>query len=44
VRDDVARDHFLEPATAEEHYEPPCYFFMLPKSGHQPRPGVFVAV
>jgi hypothetical protein len=28
----------------EEHYEPPRYFFMLLKSGHQPRPGVFVAV
>ena len=44
VRDDVARDHFLEPATADEHYEPPRSFFMLLKSGHQPRPGEFVAV
>ena len=44
VREDVAGDHFLEPATAVEHYEPPRYFFMLLKSGHQPRPGVFVAV
>jgi hypothetical protein len=44
VRDDIAGDFFLDPATAEEHYEPPRYFFSLLKPGHQPKPGVYVPV
>lgn len=44
VRADLCGDRFLEPATAQEHYEPPRHhFFMLP-SGHDSRPGPFVAV
>src|SRR5580693_2423558 len=39
VRDDIAGNHFLDPATAEEHYEPPRYFFPMLKGGHSPRPG-----
>jgi hypothetical protein len=44
VRDDVAGNHFLDPATAEEHYEPPRYFFAVLKGGHSPRPGPYIAV
>jgi hypothetical protein len=44
VRDDIAGNHFLEPATAEEHYEPPRYFFSMLKGGHSPRPGPYVTV
>jgi len=44
VRDDVAADLFLDPPTAEEHYEPPRYFLAILKAGHRARPGVFVDV
>jgi len=44
VRDDLAGDKFLEPATAAEHYEPPRHFFHLLPAGHKGRPGPFVAV
>jgi Methyltransferase FkbM domain len=44
VRADLCADKFLEPATAEEHYEPPRHYFHLLPSGHKPRPGRFVAV
>jgi hypothetical protein len=44
VRDDIAGNHFLDPATAEEHYEPPRYFFPMLKGGHTPKPGPYVAV
>ncbi len=44
VRADLTADKFLEPATAEEHYEPPRHYFHLLPSGHKPRPGRFVAV
>jgi hypothetical protein len=44
VRDDVAGNHFLDPATAEEHYEPPRYFFARLKAGHSPWPGRYVSV
>ncbi|HYS47805.1 MAG TPA: hypothetical protein VEM36_03405 [Xanthobacteraceae bacterium] len=45
VRADLAGDCFLEPATAEEHYEPPRhYFYLLPSGGLRARPGPFVAV
>ena len=45
VREDLCADHFIEPATAEEHYEPPRHFFSLLLAGPQaPRPGPYVAV
>jgi hypothetical protein len=44
VRADLCADKFLEPATAEEHYEPPRHYFHLLPAGHKPRPGRFVAV
>jgi hypothetical protein len=44
VRDDIAGNHFLDPATAEAHYEPPRYFFPMLKGGHAPRPGPYVTV
>jgi hypothetical protein len=44
VRDDVAGDRFLDPATSEEHYEPPRYFYALQMAGHRARPGPYVSV
>jgi hypothetical protein len=44
VREDIAEDLFIEPATAEEHYEPPRYFFAMLRGGHRPHPGQFIAV
>ena len=44
VKDEVAGTHFLDPATAEEHYEPSRYFFSALTSGHPPQPGPFVSV
>src|SRR5436305_1405194 len=45
VRDDLCGDHFMEPATAEEHYEPPRHFFSLLFAGpHAPQPGPYVTV
>jgi hypothetical protein len=44
VRDDLCGDLFLEPATAEEHYEPPRYFAILMTAGHPGRPGPYQAV
>jgi hypothetical protein len=44
VRADLCADKFLEPATAQEHYEPPRHYFHLLPSGHKPRPGRFEAV
>jgi len=44
VRDDLAKGLFLEPATAEEHYEPPRYFFAMLRGGHRAHPGHYVAV
>jgi hypothetical protein len=45
VRADLCSDHFVEPATAEEHYEPPRHFFSLLLAGPSaPRPGPYVAV
>ena len=43
VRDDLCGDHFVEPATSEEHYEPARYFFAF-QSGHPPRLGPYVSV
>jgi len=44
VRDDVAGSHFLDPATAEEHYEPPRYVYAQQVAGHRARPGPYVSV
>jgi hypothetical protein len=41
VRDDLCGDHFVQPATAEEHYEPERYFAKFMPSGHTGRPGYF---
>ena len=44
VRDDLAGNHFLDPATAEEHYEPPRYIYASVVAGHRARPGPYVSV
>jgi hypothetical protein len=45
VREDLCADHFIEPATAEEHYEPPRHFFSFLQAGPQaPQPGPYVMV
>ena len=45
VRADLCADHFVEPATAEEHYEPPRHFFSLLFAGpHAPKPGPYISV
>jgi hypothetical protein len=44
VQDALAGDHFLDPATADEHYEPPRYFFALLSAGHRAQTGPFVSV
>ncbi len=44
VRADLCGELFLQPATAEEHYEPPRHHFHLLPSGHRARPGPFVEV
>jgi hypothetical protein len=44
VREDVAGGHFIDPATAEEHYEPPRYFYAFQQAGHRGRPGPYVSV
>ena len=45
VREDLCADYFIEPATAEEHYEPPRHFFSFLLAGPQaPKPGPYMAV
>jgi hypothetical protein len=44
VRNDLAGDLFLDPPTAEEHYEPPRYFFGYLKGGHPPEVGPYLTV
>jgi len=44
VHEAFAGHHFLDPPTAEEHYEPPRYFFSLLGAGHRPQPGPYVLV
>jgi len=44
VREDLCGDLFLEPATAQEHYEPPRYFSSVMSSGHAGRPGRYLEV
>ncbi|MGH9351339.1 MAG: hypothetical protein ACRD2G_04135 [Terriglobia bacterium] len=38
VREDLARDRFLEPFTAENHYEPPRYYLASRRAGHRRGP------
>jgi len=40
VREDCVGEHFLEPFTSENHYEPPRYFTRMP-NGHGPGFGPF---
>jgi hypothetical protein len=44
VREDLCGDHFVQPATAEEHYEPARYFAKFMVSGHSGRPGYYEVV
>ena len=44
VRAELCGDRFLEPATAEEHYEPARHYFHLLPAGHKSRPGPFVSI
>ena len=44
VREDLCRDLFLGPATAEEHYEPERYFTRFMPSGHKGKPGYYQMV
>jgi len=45
VREDLTKDLFLDPPTAEEHYEPPRYYLgQLFKAGHRAQPGPYLAV
>jgi hypothetical protein len=44
VRADLCGDRFLEPATAQEHYEPPRHYFHMLPAGLRSRPGPFVVV
>jgi hypothetical protein len=44
VRNDVAGDHFIDPATSEEHYEPPRYFYSMQQAGHRAKPGPYITV
>ncbi len=43
VRNDLVRDHFLEPFTSENHYEPARFFVRMP-NGHPPNFGPVVHV
>ena len=43
VREDLCGDHFFEPATAEEHFEPARHFH-YPGGSHWARPGRYVQV
>lgn len=44
VREDLCGELFLEPATAEEHYEPARYFASVMSSGHSGKPGPYLNV
>lgn len=44
VRDDLAKGKFHEPATAEEHYEPPRYWMRHLRAGHRPGVGKTVSI
>ncbi|MGH9435747.1 MAG: hypothetical protein ACRD06_07075 [Terriglobia bacterium] len=38
VREELLRDRFLNPFTAENHYEPPRYYLTLRRAGHRRAP------
>jgi tetratricopeptide (TPR) repeat protein len=44
VREELAKDLFLDPPTAQEHYEPPRYYFSLLKAGHRAEPQLYLNV
>ena len=44
VREELCRDLFIEPATAEEHYEPPRYYLAFSRAGRGPRPGPYQTI
>jgi hypothetical protein len=45
VRADPCADHFITPATAEKHYEPPRHVLSFLLAGPQaPQPGPYIAV
>jgi len=44
VHEAFAGDHFLDPPTAEQHYEPPRYFFGVMTAGHAPQPAPYITV
>ncbi len=44
VRDDLVKNRFLKPGSAEEHYERPRYFLSHMPSGHKPAVGPLVTV
>jgi hypothetical protein len=44
VREDLTGDRFLEPATADEHYEPSRAVFSLLMAGHRPRVAPYVSI
>jgi hypothetical protein len=44
VREDLCGDHFLEPATAEEHYEPARYYLASLSAGHPAKLGPYVSI
>lgn len=44
VHESCAGDLFFDPATAEELYEPPRYYFVALSGGHHPQVGPFLSV
>jgi hypothetical protein len=42
VRDDLCGDLFLDPPTAEEHYEPTRFFLLFLPAGLRPKVGPYV--
>jgi hypothetical protein len=44
VRKDLTKDLFLDPATAEEHYEPLRIYFSFLQAGHRAQLGAYLAV
>jgi hypothetical protein len=44
VREDLCGEKFLQPGSAEEHYEPPRYFCNPFPGGHAPQAGLLVTV
>jgi hypothetical protein len=44
VREELAKHLFLDPPTAEEHYEPPRYYFSFLRAGHPAEPRPYINV